>query len=225
MIFAKLVLLSTCLISADEPPSLSGHVFYNGNTVYKTVRDNDGNLRPVFQTNPKNKGAIAILVYLKNPPASSKKVQSTKPLTVDQFVETFEPHITIASPGQEIRFTNSDALNHNVRADGSHSRNEFNVVSTPARTYTRSFQLEAMGNPIPIACDIHRWMSAWVYIFEHPFATLTDDSGHFTLPPIPAGTYTLVIEQPDLEYRKDLLITLPLSSPINIELETSAQKK
>jgi plastocyanin len=224
MMIAKLLLLSTFLISADEPPSVSGHVFYNGDTVYKTVRDNDGYRRPLFQVNGENKGVREILVYIKDPPDSSKKEKQGEPLTIDQFGETFEPHVTIARPNQEIHFTNSDALNHNVRADGNHSRNKFNVVSTPSRTYTRAFQSESNADPIPIACDIHPWMNAWVYIVNHRYATLTDSSGRFTLPSIPAGTYTLVIAQPDLDIQKELLISLPVSTPVNIELEIRRHK-
>jgi len=219
----KLLVLTTIFISVGEPPSVVGHVFYNGNPTFNTIRDNDGTRRPLIHVHPKNKGVKDVVVYIKNPPEFSKRDKSKEITIIDQFMETFEPHVTIARPDEKIDFTNSDALNHNVRADGDHLLNKFNVVSTPARTYTKSFKMESVGTPIPIACDIHPWMKAWVYVFEHPYAVLTDDSGNFTLPRISPGVYTLVVEYPDLEIRSESRITLPATTPINIELRDTKE--
>jgi hypothetical protein len=41
--------------------------------------------------------------------------------------------------------------------------------------------------PICIGCDIHPWMSAHVWVFEHPFAAVTDRDGRFEVRNAPAG--------------------------------------
>ena len=37
-------------------------------------------------------------------------------------------------------------------------------------------------------CNIHPWMDAWVLVFNHPYAAVTDDDGNFrsrTCRPVP----------------------------------------
>jgi hypothetical protein len=40
-------------------------------------------------------------------------------------------------------------------------------------------------------CSVHPWMGAYVAILDHPFYAITNESGVFTLPKLPAGTYDL----------------------------------
>ena len=50
----------------------------------------------------------------------------------------------------------------------------------------------------PIKCDMHAWMNCYVSVFDHPMYTVSDDKGNFTLPKLPAGTYTLTAEHETL---------------------------
>ena len=40
-------------------------------------------------------------------------------------------------------------------------------------------------------------MRAWVFVFEHPYYTLTDADGRFQLGPLPPGRYRVAVRQPD----------------------------
>ena len=44
---------------------------------------------------------------------------------------------------------------------------------------------------MPIKCDVHRWMNAYVGALEHPYFAVTAEAGTFQLPDLPPGTYTL----------------------------------
>jgi hypothetical protein len=44
---------------------------------------------------------------------------------------------------------------------------------------------------VPFKCNVHAWMQAYVGVLEHPYFAVSDGSGRFSLPPLPAGTYTI----------------------------------
>jgi hypothetical protein len=44
---------------------------------------------------------------------------------------------------------------------------------------------------VPFKCDVHAWMNAWVGVVNHPYFTVTGADGAFTLPNLPAGSYTV----------------------------------
>ena len=66
----------------------------------------------------------------------------------------------------------------------------FNIVQ-PAGTPDREKVFEKAEGPITIKCDFHRWMSAYLWVMDHPFFAVTDREGRFSIPGLPAGKYTL----------------------------------
>ena len=42
-----------------------------------------------------------------------------------------------------------------------------------------------------INCDRHLWERAWIFVANHPFATLSDAHGEFTFKDVPPGRYPL----------------------------------
>jgi uncharacterized protein (DUF2141 family) len=54
---------------------------------------------------------------------------------------------------------------------------------------TKQFnQLEVM---LPVRCNNHPWMNAFINLSATPFFAVTDANGHFSIDGLPAGTYTL----------------------------------
>jgi hypothetical protein len=49
-------------------------------------------------------------------------------------------------------------------------------------------QPEAM---IPVRCNNHPWMNAFINVSATPFFAVTGADGHFSISGLPAGTYTL----------------------------------
>ncbi|MFQ5606214.1 MAG: carboxypeptidase regulatory-like domain-containing protein, partial [bacterium] len=49
----------------------------------------------------------------------------------------------------------------------------------------------AIPEMIPVKCDIHGWMKAWIVVVDHPYHAVTDEAGAFKITGIPAGTYTV----------------------------------
>jgi hypothetical protein len=56
---------------------------------------------------------------------------------------------------------------------------------------SKTITIETPENIIPIKCDIHGWMRAYVGVFDHPYFAITDINGSFSLPNIPPGEYVI----------------------------------
>ncbi len=48
---------------------------------------------------------------------------------------------------------------------------------------------------IPVKCNIHPWMKAYIAVFSDPYFAVTGKDGSFDLKNVPPGTYTLVAWQ------------------------------
>ncbi len=46
---------------------------------------------------------------------------------------------------------------------------------------------------IPVKCNIHGWMHAYIGVVDHPYFAVSKDDGTFTIPNLPPGTYTLTV--------------------------------
>ena len=46
--------------------------------------------------------------------------------------------------------------------------------------------------PFKVKCDVHGWMKSYMAVMPHPFYAVSNMNGAFTIPNLPAGTYTLV---------------------------------
>ena len=44
---------------------------------------------------------------------------------------------------------------------------------------------------IPVKCNVHPWMRAYIAVFRHPYFAVTGPEGGFELKNLPPGTYTI----------------------------------
>ncbi len=47
---------------------------------------------------------------------------------------------------------------------------------------------------IPVSCNNHPWMQAFINVVPNPFFSVSDADGHFEIKGLPAGTYTVVAD-------------------------------
>ena len=132
-----------------------------------------------------------VFVYVKDGLPSRIYPIPSEPVLLDQQQCRYLPHVLGVQVGQELEVRNSDALLHNVRAEGA--VNEPFDVGTPVQgmEITRTFVTREVM--IPVKCNVHNWMSAYIGVVEHPFFDVTDGTGTFSIGQLPAGTYTIEI--------------------------------
>jgi plastocyanin len=110
-------------------------------------------------------------------------------VTIDQKGCVYRPHVVGVQVGQTLRVTNSDPTLHNVHPL-PRTNNEFNKSQAAGAgpmdsTFTKP---ELM---IPVKCNIHPWMRAYINVSEHPFFAVSGADGTFTIKGLPPGEYTI----------------------------------
>jgi hypothetical protein len=91
--------------------------------------------------------------------------------------------------GQNIEIKNADPTNHNIHPLPQ-TNQEWNESQPPgSASKMQSFARQEVM--IPVKCNIHPWMRAYIGVVSHPFFAVTGDDGTFTIKGLPPGTYTV----------------------------------
>jgi plastocyanin len=113
----------------------------------------------------------------------------TTPVVIDQRACVYTPRVVGVRVGQRLQIRNDDDLLHNVHSSSSTS-NSFNV-GQPKPGAVFEFTPKMPEVMVKIACDVHRWMTAYVGVMAHPYFSVTDAAGTFAIASVPPGTYTV----------------------------------
>jgi plastocyanin len=111
---------------------------------------------------------------------------------IDQKGLMFQPHLTAVQAGTTVDFLNSDTVAHNVfwPSVGSNKKLAHNMGTWP-KGEKQSFKFDNPG-AVPLLCNVHPEMSAYLVISPTPYFAVTDASGAYKLENVPDGSYTVV---------------------------------
>lgn len=132
-----------------------------------------------------NKGVKNAVIYIADI-GGDEKLETTKALTLDQKNCEFLPHIIMAPKRVKLGMVSRDNVIHNVHMEGAASY----LLALPKSNVVVSRPLRRAGL-ISITCDTHNWMSAFIFVVEHPYNSGTDEEGNFKIENIPPGKHTL----------------------------------
>jgi len=113
----------------------------------------------------------------------------TEPVTIDQRGCVYTPRVVGARVGQTLQVHNSDGLLHNVHSLSA-SSNSFNI-GQPLSGMMYKFQLKDEEVVLPLKCDVHRWMTAYIGVVSHPYFAVSGADGTFEIANVPVGAYTM----------------------------------
>ena len=162
---------------AGVPPCAKQHTADNRATTEDVVPGDGGTLQNV-------------VVYLKGDfSAYSFDVPQT-PAVLDQGACQFHPHVVALMVGQPLDVASSDPTGHNVNAMAKINAVWNHTLAPRAQQpYRQSFAHPEVA--IPVKCNIHPWMKAYIAVLDSPYFAVTGKDGTFTLRNVPPGTYTL----------------------------------
>jgi plastocyanin len=129
------------------------------------------------------------VVYIDPAPQPALEELPAGRARMDQRNEEFIPHVLAVTVGTVVDFPNDDTKFHNVFSL-SHVK-PFDLGRYPAG-HSKSVTFDKSGI-VPISCDIHTHMSAWVLVFNHPYFAVADEDGRYTIGGVPTGSYTLKV--------------------------------
>ena len=115
----------------------------------------------------------------------------TQKKELDQVGCIFGPRVSGVMVGQALTALNSDPVLHNV-----HSKPKLNSgrnIALPRIGASRDFVFDKPEIMVPIVCDVHPWMRAFVGVVSHPYYAVSAADGSFALPEVPAGDFTLAV--------------------------------
>lgn len=130
-----------------------------------------------------------VFVYVKDGLAPSLYPVPPTPVVLDQHQCRYVPRVLGIQVGQPLTIRNSDPLLHNVRADPQ--INQPFDVGTPIQGMEIRRTFSTREVMVPVKCNVHAWMNAYVGVLEHPYFAVSDENGRFTIPRLPPGTYTI----------------------------------
>ncbi len=163
-------------VASAEPPG-SGSITGKVNVVKLSVGSRIG-------------GPADVLVYLEGAPAVAPPPPG--PFAITQVDKAFEPEVLVVPVGAPVSFPNMDELFHNVFSSAPGNTFDLGLYKSGA---SRSMVFKKPGI-VPIFCNIHPTMVAYIVVVTNEFHTYPGTGGEFVLPGVPPGRYTLVAWSP-----------------------------
>jgi hypothetical protein len=155
---------------------------------------------------PKN-GLANVFVYIEKGLEGKTFATPAAHVVIDQTGCWFVPRVIGLQTGQVFEVVNSDPVTHNIHPRASVNR-EWNHSQGPGDPpiQRRFTQPEVM---IPVKCNIHSWMHAYIGVLTHPYFAVSNAAGAFEIPNLPPGTYTIAAWQEKLGTQRQTLTVKP----------------
>ncbi|MBT6050270.1 MAG: hypothetical protein HOG49_26025, partial [Candidatus Scalindua sp.] len=105
---------------------------------------------------------------------------------LDQLNLTFVPHVIAVQKGTKIDFPNSDSVRHNLYSPPDCCK-QFNLGTYDVGVI-KTVGFDKVCS-IPLLCNVHAEMSAFVLVLNNPYFSVPGKDGVFKIDNVPPGTY------------------------------------
>jgi hypothetical protein len=129
-----------------------------------------------------------VVIYLEDIKAGRAVPKET--VTVTNIKCSFQPHVSVGFKGNKFIMRSDDPIFHTFDIHASLSGRELYHVGLHEKglSVTKTFTKTGL---MDLSCYVHPWQHAYVYIFDHPYAAVTNENGEFLINGIPPGVYTI----------------------------------
>jgi len=137
-------------------------------------------------------GTLAnVFVYVKDGLGNRVFPVPTQSVVLGQKDCQYVPHVLGIQVGQPLDIVSSDATLHNIHGGNRETSNQEFNEGQPIPGVKNQHIFSTKEVLYPFTCDVHKWMSAYIGIVDHPFYAVTAMDGAFSLNGLPPGTYTV----------------------------------
>jgi plastocyanin len=144
----------------------------------------------VLSSDKLGQGFIAnVFIYVKEGLPQGNFSVPAEPVVLDQKGCRYIPHMLGIVAGQPLKITNTDTADHNIH-DMPSKNPPFNESQMPTdQPITKKFAAPEMM--IPVQCNQHPWMRAYINVMSHPYFAVSSTNGSFEIKNLPPGEYTI----------------------------------
>jgi plastocyanin len=158
-------------------------------------------------------GPQDVVVYLEGAGVGKVSPSSVPAAVIRQKDETFIPHVVPVLAGTTVEFPNEDGFYHNVFSVMSGDRFDLGRYAK-GETARQTFDRPGV---VVVRCEIHAGMKAFIMVMKTSYFTVPDAEGTFSLPDLPAGTYTLKAWHPT-QGEQVRPVSVPESGTVEIDI-------
>lgn len=172
-------------------------------------------------TDSKGKNLKDVVVFLE-PQFKQKNIPKPVDIIIDQRDKEFIPLVSAVQVGTAIRFPNNDKIRHHVYSFSKSKSFEIplykDVDPTPV--------MFDKAGVVPLGCNIHDWMNAYVFVSKTPYFSLTNKNGNASIKNLPQGKYQAKLYHPSMKnWEKQTGKTIQVSSAKTASLQMQLSKK
>ena len=131
------------------------------------------------------------LVFIKDGlPAGKYPLPKSQP-TLDQKGCMYHPRVLGVMVGEDFEIQNSDPTMHNVHPSPKENREWNRAQIQGGAPFHDHFSRKEIA--VPVKCNVHPWMKAWIAVLAHPYFAVTGEDGSFEIQGLPPGDYTIEV--------------------------------
>jgi hypothetical protein len=232
IVFFSLLALISCFtaasfayetISFKNGGNIEGVVEYAGATVpmdpvFTLSSDTEycGQTMPSKNYLIKNGKIQNVIVYIVGIKAG--KAIPGDPLTLTSLKCEFVPHVAVGFKGNKIIMKTEDPVFHTFDVHAFVGGKELYHIALPEKGSSATKTLSKAGL-LKLSCYVHPWQHAYVSIFDHPYAAVTDDKGRFVINDILPGTYSVEAWHEELGIKQILKVKVESGKTSIIKFE------
>jgi len=190
---------------------LSNNVFAAEITASFTIVDSE-----------KNPVENAVVQLIGNHPL--KTVSPKRSFQLSQRNKQFTPLVLTVPKGASVSFPNYDDIQHHVYSFSGIKKFQFKLSKESKEP---PITLDKAGI-VPVGCNIHDWMLAYIVVADTPFFATTDSHGKANINVTNPGDYTIKIWHPQLSNTiknpiKNNLTSISIEKPFSQTIELTQE--
>jgi hypothetical protein len=143
------------------------------------------------------KGIADVFVYLSKAGKIHPQLQKSakEEVEFDQEGCRFVPRALVVRTDQIVRVKSNDDCAHNTKTNPLSNQPANFVLAANDRMGVEVRNRLPERRPVAVECNVHAWMKAHWLIIDHPYGTVSDREGKFTIGDLPAGEHELALWQ------------------------------